>query len=74
MIRPRRPSKTVEEFKARCDDLKEKAIATKEYGQTLISMDLDLRQQYGVHLARDKDPLAQYVMGTQKQGNFVFPK
>jgi hypothetical protein len=74
MIKPRPPSKTMEELQAKQKELQDHANAAKQYGETLISMDRGLRSTYGVHLDRDKDDLAKYVMGSQKEGNYVFPK
>jgi hypothetical protein len=74
MIRPRPPSKTQEELQARLKDLQDRATSAKQYGETLISMDRGLRSTFGVHLDRSTDDLAKYVMGTQKEGNYVFPK
>ena len=74
MIKPRRPSKTMEELDARLKDLQEHANAAKQYGDILISMDRELRSKYGVHLDRSTDDLAKYVMSTQKEGNLVLPK
>ena len=74
MIRPRRPSRTMEELDSKLKDLQDHAAAAKTYGDTLISMDRDLRGVYGVHLDRSKDDIAKYVMGQQKNGTYVFPK
>jgi hypothetical protein len=74
MIKPRPPSKTMEELQAKQKELQDHANAAKQYGETLISMDRGLRSTYGVHLDRSTDDLAKYVMGSQKEGNYVFPK
>jgi hypothetical protein len=74
MIKPRPPSKTKEELTAKQNELLDHANAAKQYGTVLISMDRKLRTTYGVHLDRDKDDIAKYVMGSQKEGNYVFPK
>ena len=74
MIKPRPPSKTMEELDATLKTLQDDADAAKSYGEALASTDLNLRKKYGVHLARYKDDLAQYVMSTQKEGNFLSPK
>jgi hypothetical protein len=74
MIKPRPPSKTMEELQAKQKELQDHANAAKQYGETLISMDRGLRSTFGVHLDRSTDDLAKYVMGTQKEGNYVFPK
>jgi hypothetical protein len=74
MIKPRPPSKTMEELQAKQKELQDHANAAKQYGESLISMDRGLRTTYGVHLDRSTDDLAKYVMGTQKEGNYVFPK
>jgi hypothetical protein len=74
MIKPRPPSKTMEELQAKQKELQDHANSAKQYGETLISMDRGLRSTFGVHLDRSTDDLAKYVMGTQKEGNYVFPK
>jgi hypothetical protein len=72
-IKPRPASRTQEELQATLQALQDKASSAAGYGKQLISMDLDLRHQYGVHLARDKDDLAKYVMGTSKDGVYRTP-
>jgi hypothetical protein len=74
MIRPRPPSRTQEEYDATIKDLQYRAEQAKSFGENLISMDLTLRHTYGVHLSRDKDDLAKYVMSVKKDGMYSTPK
>jgi hypothetical protein len=67
-IRPRPASRTQEELQATLEALQNKASSAALYGKKLLSMDFELRQQFGVHRARDKDDLAKYVMSTKRDG------
>ncbi|HEY9756516.1 MAG TPA: hypothetical protein V6C97_15215 [Oculatellaceae cyanobacterium] len=73
MIRPRPASRTQEELQSTLDSLQNKASSAASYGKTLLSTDMNLRLQFGVHRARDKDDLAKYVMTTKKDGIYQFP-
>ncbi|MFX5214463.1 hypothetical protein ABTC92_18565, partial [Acinetobacter baumannii] len=74
MIKPRPPSRTVEELDATLKNLEDHATSARDYGKTLISMDRDLRAQYGVHLNKYTDDLSKYVQTTKREGIYVSPK
>lgn len=63
MIRPRRPSKTMEELDEIILHIKQRAQSLSQTNANLKAMDLSLRKTFRIHLARHDDALQQYVRG-----------
>lgn len=63
LIRPRRPSKTIEELDETLLKIKQRAQSLSQTNANLKAMDLSLRKTYRIHLARQDDALQQYVRG-----------
>lgn len=63
LIKPRPPAKTIEELNAALADIKERSTALGETNKRLISMDMSLRKEFKVHLARNTDPIWQFAHG-----------
>lgn len=61
LIRPRRPSRTMEELEEAINQIKERASSLSQTNANLKAMDMSLRRTYRVHLAKHEDALQQYV-------------
>jgi len=63
LIRPRKPSKTMEELDDRIARIEQRAKSQSMTGNNIHGMDLSLRRTYKVHLPRQTDRLQMYVRG-----------
>lgn len=63
LIKPRPAAKTMEELEDALNEIKGRAQSLTKTSSSLKAMDVSLRKQYNVHLARHDDALQQYVRG-----------
>lgn len=63
LIRPRKPSKTLEDLEERLASIKSRSVAVKNTWNNLQDLDVSLRKKYRVHKRRADDALQQYVYG-----------
>jgi hypothetical protein len=67
MIRPRKPSKTIEELDGQVHEIDVRSSQLASQKKNLSQMDLSLRKTYSVHMPKETDALFQYVeSGHQK--------
>lgn len=63
LIKPRPAARTMEELEDALNEVKGRAQSLTKTSTSLKAMDISLRKQYSVHLARHDDALQQYVRG-----------
>lgn len=63
LIRPRKPSKTLDDLEERLASIKSRSKSVKTTGNHLQDLDVSLRKKYKVHRRRADDALQQYVFG-----------
>lgn len=61
LIKPRRPSKTMEELDATLDEIKTRAESLSRTNANLKNMDSSLRRTYRVHMNKTTDTFGQYI-------------
>lgn len=61
LIKPREPSKTIEEHQAICKSIQDRSTGLKVSYRSLMSLDKSLRDQFRVHKNRHSDEMFKYI-------------
>jgi hypothetical protein len=69
LIKPRKAATTQEELDAQVKAIEQRTISLRAEQRELEALDIDLRKQYKVHLAKERDALQQYINGKVPSAN-----